>query len=446
MTLPALPLYRLAVTLAWPVLALALLARVISRRESLGDWAERTGLALGGARGAHLWLHAASNGELTSARPVLLALHAARPDLKFLITSNSLTARNLAHELGLPGVTARLAPLDTRWAAALLCHRYRVIGHVLLEAEFWPNRIAAVTNRGRPAVAVGARLSMRTAQSWQRFGALAQEALRRLSFVSAQDKGSEKRLRVLGLAPAQTAPVLDLKAFYVPPAELSLDPALRAAFDRDATWLAASTHDGEEARVIEAHRALLQRHPEAQLIIAPRHPRRGPEVATLVRRAQLPVALRSLGDAPRPGAVYIADTLGEMPLWYRLAGTTFVGGSLVSKGGHTPFEPAVFDSTLLHGPDTSNFTRIFRMLDVAGRGDPGQFGRGSHPGADPGARPRSPRRHAAQGPRAARPARRSGRDRLPAAGGAAAVTPAGRRRGLPDCRAAAALSPARRPG
>lgn len=118
--------------------------------------------------------------------------------------------------------------------------------------------------------------------------------------------------------------------------------------------------------MIEAHRALLQRHPEAQLIIAPRHPRRGPEVATLVRRAQLPVALRSLGDAPRPGAVYIADTLGEMPLWYRLAGTTFVGGSLVSKGGHTPFEPAVFDSTLLHGPDTSNFTRIFRMLDVAG--------------------------------------------------------------------------------
>jgi len=184
--------------------------------------------------------------------------------------------------------------------------------------------------------------------------------------VSPQDEGSRRRLAELGLTPGQMTAVLDLKAFYVPPAGLTLDPDLRRAFDRDATWLAASTHEGEDEIVIAAHAALLTQRPEARLIIAPRHPRRGAEIAAMVRAADLPAALRSRGDAPREHAVYIVDTIGEMPLWYQLAGTTFIGGSLVEKGGHTPFEPAVFDSTLLHGPDTSNFTRIYRMLDVAG--------------------------------------------------------------------------------
>lgn len=366
MTFPALPLYRLVIALAWPVVALGLLTRVLVGRERLADWAERTGLSLGRAPGPHIWLHAASNGELTSARPLLLALHAARPDLKVLVTSNSLTARDLAPELGLPGVSARLAPLDTRWSAWLICRRYQVVGHVLLEAEFWPNRIAAVARRGLPVFAIGARLSARTAQSWRKLAPLSQALLRRLSHVSPQDAGSAARLADLGLAPERLGEVLDLKAFYVPPAGLTLDPELQAQFDRPATWLAASTHAGEDEVVLAAHRSLLKQRPEAQLIIAPRHPRRGHEIAGLARAAGLPVALRSAGDNPRPGAVYVADTLGEMPLWYQLAGTTFIGGSLVEKGGHTPFEPAVFDSTLLHGPHTSNFTRIFRRLDVSG--------------------------------------------------------------------------------
>ncbi|WP_323763525.1 3-deoxy-D-manno-octulosonic acid transferase [Marinovum sp.] len=366
MTFPALPLYRLVTGLAWPLVALVLLARVFSGRERLADWAERTGLALGRAPGPHLWLHAASNGELTSARPLLLALHAARPDLRFLITSNSLTARDLASELGLPGVHARLAPFDTRWVAWLLCRRYGVVGHVLLEAEFWPNRIAAVANRGLPVIAMGARLSARTAQSWRKLAPLSRWLLSRLSFVSPQDAGTAQRLSDLGLAPERLGEVLDLKAFYVPPAGLTLDPELQAQFDREATWLAASTHEGEDEIVLKAHAALLAHRPEARLIIAPRHPRRGAEIAAMARAAGLAVTRRAAGEAPQAGAVYVADTLGEMPLWYQLAGTTFIGGSLVEKGGHTPFEPAVFDSTLLHGPDTRNFTLIFRRLDVAG--------------------------------------------------------------------------------
>lgn len=366
MSLTAMPLYRLFVCLAWVPVAALLLVRVFRGRERLSDWAQRTGLSIGRAEGAHLWLHAASNGELTSARPVLIALRQRHPDLKFLITTISLTGRDLALDWELDGLTARLAPLDTRWANVLMIRRYNLRAHVLLEAEFWPNRIFAFQARGLGVFAVGARLSRRTGHTWRRFARLAEQVLSRLDFVSPQDDGSRRRLLHLGLNHTQMGPVLDLKAFYSPPPDLSPDAALAGAFEREHTWLAASTHEGEDKVVLAAHKALLARHPEARLIIAPRHPNRGPEVAGLTRKAGLKVALRSTGDIPRRDAVYVADTLGEMPLWYKLAGTTFIGGSLVDKGGHTPFEPAVFDSVLLHGPDTRNFTRIFRRLDVSG--------------------------------------------------------------------------------
>ncbi|TNF23313.1 MAG: 3-deoxy-D-manno-octulosonic acid transferase [Rhodobacteraceae bacterium] len=360
------PLYRVVLSLAWVPVAALLLLRVVRGRESLADWCQRMGLSIGGAPGPHLWLHAASNGELISARPVLLALRARHPGLKLLVTTNSLGGRAMARGWALDGLTARLAPVDSRRASVRLIRRYDVRGHVLLESEFWPNRIAALAARGLPVFAIGARLSRRSAQAWRRVAWLADEVMGRLTLVSPQDDGSRRRLLQLGLTAGQLAPVLDLKAFYAPPGHLVPDAALRAAFARDETWLAASTHEGEDRIVLAAHALLRVARPETRLIIAPRHPERGPAIASLARAAGIEPALRSAGEAPGEDAVYIADTLGEMPLWYALAGTTFIGGSLVDKGGHTPFEPAVFDSTLLHGPDTSNFTRIFRRLDVTG--------------------------------------------------------------------------------
>lgn len=366
MTLLAMPLYRALLTIAWPVVAFLLLLRVLRGRESLRDWTQRIGLGTGDAPGAHLWVHAASNGELISARPVILALRQRRPDLKLLITTNSLGGRALAEGWGLDGLTARLAPLDSRWAAHRVIGGYQVCGHVLLESEFWPNRIGALSARGVPVFAIGARLSRRSAQGWRRAMRLADQVLSRLTLVSPQDDGTRRRLLNLGLHEARLGPVLDLKAFYDPPAGMTPDARLQAAFDRPRTWLAASTHDGEDRIVLTAHAALLKVCPRARLILAPRHPDRGAAIAALAQEMGLDVARRAAEEPPRPGAVYIADTLGEMPLWYALASTTFVGGSLVEVGGHTPFEPALFDSTLLHGPNTSNFTRIYRQLDVAG--------------------------------------------------------------------------------
>lgn len=359
-------LYRLLITLVWLPVALALLARVFTGRESFSDWLERAGLRTAKAPGRHVWIHAASNGELASARPVILALREADPDLNLLITTNSLSGRGMARGWGMPGVTARLAPLDTRWSAARLIRRCGIRGLIIIESEFWPNRIAAFSDRGLPVFVLGARLSRRSARTWRRLAPLARALQARITYLSPQDEGSRRRFLSLGAQSGQMGPVLNLKAFYTPPRDMVPDTSLRGVFDRETTWLAASTHPGEDEIVLDAHARLQKDWPGLQLIIAPRHPARGGEIGSLARRMGHPVAIRSEDDTPRPGAVYIADTLGEMPLWYQCAGISFVGGSLVDKGGHTPFEPAVFSSAILHGPDIRNFTAIYRRLDVSG--------------------------------------------------------------------------------
>lgn len=156
----------------------------------------------------------------------------------------------------------------------------------------------------------------------------------------------------------------DLKALYTPPQDLMPDADLMAAYPRARTWLAASTHEGEEETVIAAHLKARTAEPGLRLILAPRHPARGDKVAALLQGAGLEIARRSRGEI---GAeVLLADTMGEMALWYRLAGRVFIGGTLTDRGGHTPFEPAAFGAALLHGTDVANFARPFAQLDKAG--------------------------------------------------------------------------------
>ena len=140
------------------------------------------------------------------------------------------------------------------------------------------------------------------------------------------------------------------------------DSTLSKAFDRAETWLAASTHEGEDDILLTAHKTALVQRPALKLILAPRHPRRADDVARRIEAHGLTGARRSSGDDPASAQVYLADTLGEMHLWYALAGVTFVAGSLTDRGGHTPYEPAAFTSAILHGPDTGNFRAAYERL------------------------------------------------------------------------------------
>lgn len=326
-----------------------------------GAVAERLGLGAAPAPGARLWLHAASVGEVRSARWVIEALLAARPGLQVLVTLNTATGRDLVRGWGLAGVTARLAPFDSAGAAARVLDRWQPQALIIVENELWPARVQAAYNRGVPVLVIGARLSARSARRWGWVGGLARRMLGMIDWLSAQDAQSLERFQSLGLPQDAAGPVVALKARAE---AVVLPPPFAAPAPRAQTLLAASTHAGEDEGIIDAFRANTTfRH----LILAPRHPRRGDEIAQMLTARGLAFARRSKGETPTPDtAVYLADTLGEMDHWYAMAGSTLIGGSFAPKGGHTPWEPAAHGSAILHGPSLHNFAGAFAALDRAG--------------------------------------------------------------------------------
>lgn len=360
--------YRLLLTFLAPVVAIWLALRLVRGRERWSDLRERLGRIDRAPDGPRLWLHGASNGELTSARGLIEALLAHRPDVQITVTANSLTGRDMVRGWSLPRLSAYLAPLDYRVCLSRFLACQRPMGLVLIEGDLWPNRFVLPARRGLPVAMVSARISERSFRIWRRLGGPAHAMMQATRFLSAQDEASEERFLALGLPRTALQPRRTLKsAVLLPPPEPDALAPFRAIYDREETLLAASTHAGEEAQVISAFTAARATRPGLKMILAPRHAKRSAEVAALLGASGLAFATRSAGEMPGPDTeVYLADTLGEMPLWYALAGFCFVGGSLVDKGGHTPFEPAQFDCAILHGPYLSNFAEPFAALAEAG--------------------------------------------------------------------------------
>lgn len=374
---PSVLIYRLIVSLAVPILALVALIKVLRGKMLLGDLCERLGAGLDRLPVPHgpvLWVHGASNGELTAARHVIEAALDRAPDLQIIVTVNSITARAMVRGWGLPRLHVRLAPLDLRRTV----HRFIACAQpnalLTIENEIWPNRFTLCARHSIPVIVVGARMSEQTARIWQKYrrllGRLTARTLDAISALAPQDAASEERLLALGLAPSRLLPRMNLKSGVEMATAVPADAAtLRATFQKDETVLAASTHEGEDAVVLDAIAALRARSASARtkLILAPRHPARADAIEELARSMvpDLPLARRSRGDSPTGAAIYLADTLGEMPLWYALAGQTFVGGSLVDVGGHTPFEPAQFGTVILHGPYVANHAPAYTALHEA---------------------------------------------------------------------------------
>ena len=316
-------------------------------------WPARSGRGAVLPRGG-LWVHGASVGEIASARVLVEALAERWP---VVVTANTPTGVAAAAAMG---VAAGLAPIDTPQAVRRFIDRAAPRLAITIENELWPNRSALLAAAGVPQVVVGARLSARSAARWARLRGLIAPMLGRLAAVSAQDAASEARLLALGLPAARLLPRVNLK--LLGPART---PLLPEGPYRARTILAASTHAGEEEAVLAAFAALRRAGTGPRLILAPRHPERFDTVAALMTAAGLAPARRSQGaDARAP--VLLADSMGEMGRWYAEAGICFTGGSLVARGGHTPWEPAAHGCAILHGPDTDNFTEDYARLDAAG--------------------------------------------------------------------------------
>ena len=347
--LPAVPLVMLAIAI-W---------RRITGTEPPEGLAERLG-HLPHPKGPAIWLHGASNGEVASARWVLERLLAEDPGLSVLVTANTTTARAMVRGWDLPGVTAAFAPLDLSGSLARVLRTWSPKLLLTVEGEIYPRRFAVCARAGVPVALIGARMSERSYQGWKALQPVMARALARVTVASPQDAASGQRLVDLGLARDRLREVCDLKAVGI---RRLPTPDLPAPETRTRWLLAASTHEGEEAAVLDAFMAA--RACFDHLILAPRHPRRADEVAGLIAARGLKVARRSSGALPGAEDVFLADTMGEMDLWYARAGACFVGGSLVSRGGHSPWEPARFGCAILHGPCVFNFAAAYATLAEA---------------------------------------------------------------------------------
>lgn len=317
--------------------------------------------------GPLIWFHAASVGESLSLLEVIKRLSKIDADLNFLITTGTVTSAEILAARLPDRCVHQFVPIDVRSFVRSFLDHWRPDLAVWTESEFWPCLILETHARGTPLLLLNARISATSLKRWRWLGNAARTLLEKFESVQAQDDLTAAALRRLGLPPEKLTVTGTLKEGTPPPpcdeAELA---RLTKTLGSRMVWAATSTHPGEEEMVAEAHQIARKATLRLLLILAPRHASRGPEVAKTLRALGLSVAQRSKGEIPTDDTqVYLADTMGELGLWYRLAPVSFVGGSLVDIGGHNPFEPAALGSAILHGPYVSNFADIYDRLDHA---------------------------------------------------------------------------------
>ncbi|TSJ64370.1 3-deoxy-D-manno-octulosonic acid transferase [Starkeya sp. 3C] len=358
-------LYRAATWLATPFIGLLLARRVKRGKEDPARLRERYGRASAARpRGPLVWLHGASVGEMIAVLPLVDRLRAR--GFQVLFTSGTLTSARLARTRLPPDVPHQFVPLDSPLFLRRFLRHWRPDLVLLVESELWPNLIVEVNARGTPLVLVNARMSPKSFASWQRIGGSVAALLSRVDLCLAQGPDDGERLKQLGAPRVAVTGNLKFDA-PPPPVDLAAFDALRTASAGREVFVAASTHPGEEEIIIEAHQRLAKELPDLLTIIAPRHPERGRAVVELATEASCPAVLRSDGYLPDRGtSLYIADTIGELGLFYRLGPVALLGGSLVRKGGQNPIEPIKLDTAILHGPHVTNFSEIYSRLDAEG--------------------------------------------------------------------------------
>lgn len=318
--------------------------------------------------GVLVWFHAASVGESLSILELIKRLADIREDWNFLVTTGTVTSANMIASRLPENAIHQFVPVDVRpWIRSFLEHWHPNLA-VWTESELWPALMHETHAAEIPMLLINARISRATHRRWRWFPTIAQTLLKQFEFVLAQDDQTRKFLTRLGLPRNKIEVTGTLKEGS---AALPCDEEERSLFtkilDRRPVWLAASTHEGEEDIIVAAHKLASRAAQRLLLIIAPRHPERGPEIARKLRKDGWELAVRSEGEIPdETTQIYLADTLGEMGLWYRIAPVSFVGGSMVDIGGHNPFEPAALGSAIIHGPYIHKVRDIYDRLSGAG--------------------------------------------------------------------------------
>ena len=315
-----------------------------------------------------IWFHAASVGESLSILELIRRLGEHDEYMRFLVTTGTITSAEVLQRRLPASALHQFVPLDVRPFVTKFLDHWSPDVAVWTESELWPTMMTETAARDIPMLLVNGRMSQKSYRRWRFFQHSAGTLLKLYRSAHVQDAATERFLAALGM-PAERIEITGTlkEGSAALPCDEEERTSLVAAIGNRPTWLAASTHEREEEAAAEAHDRVLKRSPRALLVLAPRHPERGDAIADLLRTRGWRIAQRSKSEPlVAETQVYLADTLGEMGLWYRLAPVSFVGGSLVDVGGHNPFEPAALGSAILHGPHLQNFCEIYARLSEAG--------------------------------------------------------------------------------
>jgi 3-deoxy-D-manno-octulosonic-acid transferase len=362
-----LKIYRVASRAAEPVAKLALNRRLRTGKEDADRIDERRGVAgMSRPDGELIWIHGASVGESLSVLPLVKRLNELKPDASFLVTTGTVTSAKLMAERLPERAIHQYVPLDHPDFVDAFLNHWRPDAALFVESEFWPNLMIAAKQRAPFLALINGRISPKSFANWQSQPNAIKFILSSFDLLLGQDRKNAERLR--SLSGRDIAMLGNLKNAAPP---LPVDERERTRlFETIAgrpCWLAASTHPGEEEIVASAHRQLKEEFPELITIVAPRHPARGDAVEEIFKEANLSVVRRTQnGDITDATDAYVADTLGELGLFYSLCDIAFVGGSITPKGGHNPLEPARLGVAILHGPETFNFVDTYQDLRSAG--------------------------------------------------------------------------------
>ncbi len=360
----ALRVYRGLSSAAVPLAPALIRQRLKHGKEDPERTDERRGLSHDTRpHGPLVWIHGASVGEVLAAAALIERLRAL--NVRILITSGTVTSAAIVAKRFPPDVIHQYVPYDTpRFVARFLDHWRPSLG-LFIESDLWPNLILAGASRRVPMVVINGRMSPRSFPRWRRMSGTISALLGRFDICLAQSQADAERFSALGARNVITTGNLKLDV-PAPPADTAKLDRLTAMTRGRLVILAASTHPGEEEIITAIHKRLSGQFPSLLTVIVPRHPNRGPAIANLVAASGLQVALRSREDQPLATTdIYVADTMGELGLFYRLAPIVFMGGSLVEHGGQNPIEAVKLGAAIVHGPHVFNFAEVYEALDQA---------------------------------------------------------------------------------
>ncbi|APZ42756.1 lipid IV(A) 3-deoxy-D-manno-octulosonic acid transferase [Acidihalobacter ferrooxydans] len=359
-------LYTLLLYLIAPAVVLRLLWRSRRNPGYRQRIPERFGFGRAFAQRPRIWIHAVSVGETIASVPLVRRLQQQYPGYAVLVTNTTPTGAAQVRRLFGDTVENAYLPYDLPGAVERFLERARPRVVLCMETEIWPNLFAACARRNVPVFIANARLSARSARAYARVAALTRATLGQVATVAARDARDAQRFRALGAPRVFVAGNLkhDLD---VPATARETGMVLRAALGADRpVWIAASTHAGEDEIVLDAHRRLCGRLPDALLILVPRHPERFDEAAARSASAGFVTRRRSLDIVPDAQTqVFIGDTLGELMCFYAAGDVAFVAGSFVEVGGHNPLEPVALGLPVLTGPQVFNFEQVYAALFAA---------------------------------------------------------------------------------